>query len=454
MSIPVQPQRANSKGMRPFHPLAEIFPLMEGEEFDQLVASVKASNGPREQIIVYEGMILDGRNRAHACEVAGIEPRYTPLRPEIDPVAFVIDKNLRRRHLNESQRGLVASRLANMVVGGKETNSANLQDCKPISRADAARLLNVSERTVASAAKVRDDASRELVAAVERGQIAVSAAEKIARLPAAAQPSAIAKALPNGARSVMSTRKHPKDDLDFSPTPPSATRALIKCVFPTMNISHASLTSVHEPACGEGHMAEVLREFFPIVTATDIHDYGYGDAVQDFLDDKFEVDADWIITNPPFNKKAEQFALKAIEQARVGVAIFARLQWLETIGRYERLFRDHPPTQIAFFCERIPLHMGRWEPNGRTATAYIWLVWVKGRAPRAPFWIPPGQRDACARHDDVERFTVSPVVKKEHCIQPATSSPIQADASSASVPSDDDGLGIPAFLRIGDPACT
>ncbi len=175
--------------------------------------------------------------------------------------------------------------------------------------------------------------------------------------------------------------------------------------------------------------------------------------MQNFLDDKFEIDADWVITNPPFNKVAETFVLKAIEQARVGVAIFARLQWLETIGRYERLFRDHPPTQIAFFCERVPLHMGRWEPDGRTATAYIWLVWIKGRVPRAPFWIPPCQREACARPDDVERFTKSPVIKKEHHLERATSSVIPVASGVVPLQSDN-GLDIPAFLRVGDPACT
>lgn len=320
---------------RQFHPLANIFPLLEGEEFDQLVTSIKASGGPRETIVLYEDMILDGRNRARACEVAGIEPSYTSF-CGADPLAFVLDKNLHRRHLDDRQRASVAGKIASLSHGGDRS--------KPpiggLSIEKSAEIMNVAPRQAERARVVHQQGGPEVRQALDRGELAVSAAEEIARLPPEAQPEAIVKALPNGARNIMASRKHPKDDLDFSPTPPSATRALIQYVFPTMKISHASLTSVHEPACGEGHMAEVLREFFPIVTATDIHDYGCGDAVQDFLDDKFEVDADWIITNPPFNKKAEQFALKAIEQARVGVAIFARLQWLETIGRYERLFRD------------------------------------------------------------------------------------------------------------------
>jgi len=450
MSVAVQTQNANFEGILPFHPLADIFPLMNGVEFEQFSASIRESGGPREPIAIYEGKILDGRNRARACEAAGVKPQYTHLPSSTDPVAFVIDKNLRRRHLNESQRALAAAKLATMPQGART-------DLSPIgekSQTQAARLLNVGKRSVERASKVHNDGISELQQAVERGEIAVSAADEIARLPADAQPEAITRALPNGARAIMGSRKHPKNDHDYSPTPPPATRALIECVLPAMNISEASLTSVHEAACGEGHMAEVLREYFQVVTATDIHDYGYGDAVQDFLADNFAIDADWFITNPPFGDKAERFALKALEQARVGVAIFTQLRWLETIGRYERLFRDHPPTQIAFFCERVPLHMGRWRPGGSTATAYIWLLWIKGMAPRAPFWIPPGQRKLRSRPDDIERFTASPVIKKAHCIERVAFSSRSSPAGIAQLPADDGGLNIPDSLRIGHPANT
>jgi len=96
--------------------------------------------------------------------------------------------------------------------------------------------------------------------------------------------------------------------------------------------------------------------------------------------------------------------------------MFVRLQWLESVGRYETIFRDHPPTLIAFFAERVNLCKGRWEPDGTTATAYIWLVWIKGAAPRPPFWIPPGQREALTQPDDAERFTAHPVIKKQHML--------------------------------------
>jgi hypothetical protein len=98
----------------PFHPLADIFPLMEGAEFDALVADIKA-HGLREHIVLYEGKILDGRNRYRACLEAGVEPLISnfehmrPAREGISPESFAVSQNLHRRHLTaEQKRELIA----------------------------------------------------------------------------------------------------------------------------------------------------------------------------------------------------------------------------------------------------------------------------------------------------------------------------------------------------------
>jgi hypothetical protein len=106
-----------------FHPLADLFPLMEGDEFDALVADIKA-NGLREQIVLYEGKVLDGRNRYRALRALGVSPVDIPRHPfgsfcgrdalpardpGRDPAGFVASRNIHRRHLSaEQKRELIA----------------------------------------------------------------------------------------------------------------------------------------------------------------------------------------------------------------------------------------------------------------------------------------------------------------------------------------------------------
>jgi ParB-like chromosome segregation protein Spo0J len=94
----------------PFHPLADRFPPIEGVEFDELVADIKA-NGLIEPIVMLDGMILDGRNRYRACVAADVEPTFRPFTGD-DPAAYVISANIHRRHLTaEQKRDLIAERI-------------------------------------------------------------------------------------------------------------------------------------------------------------------------------------------------------------------------------------------------------------------------------------------------------------------------------------------------------
>lgn len=150
-------------------------------------------------------------------------------------------------------------------------------------------------------------------------------------------------------------------------------------------------------------MARVLTDYFDDVWSSDIHDYGYGH-VADFLDPVGAARwADWIITNPPF-RLGEQFALTALDRARVGVALFVRTAFLESVGRYGSLFKPHPPAYVFQFTERVPLFRGRLNQHGSTATAYCWVVWLKLNAqPRSTVfrWIPPC-RKALEREGDYD----------------------------------------------------
>ena len=214
----------------------------------------------------------------------------------------------------------------------------------------------------------------------------------------------------NTSSAVMAQRIEPRDSLDFFPTPPWATRALMEHVLKPHWDDFDELNA-WEPAAGEGHMAEVLREYFRHVHASDVHDYGRGYAVGSFTGEGADTArcprvADWVITNPPFNL-AEAFLRRAQAVARRGIALLVRMAWLETGERYREIFSRTPPSQVALFAERVPMAKGRWDPKGSTATAYAWVIW------RVPFhesedthlvWIPPGQRQALTRTDDVRRF--------------------------------------------------
>ena len=98
-----------------FHPLANIFPLIEGKEYAELVEDIR-QHGLHEPIVLFEDAILDGRNRYRACLDAGETPEFLEYDGD-DPIGYVISLNLRRRHLNESQRSMVAAKLATLRVG-------------------------------------------------------------------------------------------------------------------------------------------------------------------------------------------------------------------------------------------------------------------------------------------------------------------------------------------------
>ena len=144
-------------------------------------------------------------------------------------------------------------------------------------------------------------------------------------------------------------------------------------------------------------MVRPLAEYFRLVHASDVHDYGCGYEVQDFLWPSNQS-ADWIIVNPPFRLGCD-FALTALDRAKVGVAMLVRTAFLESIGRYERLFSHHRP-EVLQFTERVPMFKGRLDPKGSTATAYCWLVWASPR-PGGMHWIPPC-RKALERPGDYE----------------------------------------------------
>lgn len=174
-----------------FHPYAEIFPLIEGDDFDALVGDIKA-HGLQEKIVRYGGKVLDGRNRFLACQKAKVKPQYREFKGnDAQALSFVVSANVQRRHLTESQRAMAAAKIANMKQGSR-TDLAS-RDAK--SQSDAAEEMDVSRSSVQRAKKVVDRGSKALQDAVESGEVPLKKAASVVDLPKTEQLAA-AKAKP------------------------------------------------------------------------------------------------------------------------------------------------------------------------------------------------------------------------------------------------------------------
>lgn len=189
------------------HPVAAIFPLMTGDEFDSLRLDIK-EYGQHEPIWLHEGQIIDGRNRYRACRALGLEPVTREWDGEGSLVAFVMSQNLHRRHLNASQRALIAQdALPHLEAEAKErqrahggtapgrrnTPSINGVSVPRSAAEDAAALVGVSSSYVHMAKNLMRD-QPESVEAVRRGEMSLSSAKR------EVQP-----ALPDGRPRVLKT---------------------------------------------------------------------------------------------------------------------------------------------------------------------------------------------------------------------------------------------------------
>lgn len=234
--------------------------------------------------------------------------------------------------------------------------------------------------------------------------------------------SSVLERMQNTSHAVMAQRSEPKTSLDDFPTPPWATRALVEHIIRDPEISSQSCL---EPACNRGFMSFVLEEYFGEVTSSDIFDYGYGQ-VQEFLGGSYQEDSfDWVVTNPPF-KMAEDFFFEARRVARVGVALLTRTVFIESVGRYNRLFSKYPPTYFAQFSERVPMVKGRIDKKASTATGYSWLLWDLRQPQIAPqlTWVPP-----CRKSLELDGDYDLPVRKVVSKVKPEKKSKTKAKAA-------------------------
>ncbi len=159
-----------------------------------------------------------------------------------------------------------------------------------------------------------------------------------------------------------------RPDDDHYPTPRAAIIPLMRTL--------ALPPHIWEPACGEGHIAETMRDYGYQVEATTLVDRGYGETGIDFLTER-EARAKVIITNPPFSLD-EEFVLHAMSLGVDLAIFFLSIKWLCGGDRYRRIMGPTPPCLVMPFIERIKFFAGdtpEADQPGWNTQDFAWFVW-------------------------------------------------------------------------------
>jgi len=173
------------------HPAAELFPMIPDSDFDAFVEDIRV-NGQMEPVVLdADGRLLDGRNREKACRRLGVQ--VTTRRYDGDnPLQFVISHNLRRRHLTDSQRAMIAAELATLAVGTNRF-SVGPPDGGPITQAAVKSLMQVSDGSLYRARVIQRDGTPELRALAKEASVPLETAARVARTTPAEQDAYVAK---------------------------------------------------------------------------------------------------------------------------------------------------------------------------------------------------------------------------------------------------------------------
>jgi len=162
--------------------------------------------------------------------------------------------------------------------------------------------------------------------------------------------------------------KEQRETYDYYSTDPLAVDYLLK--YETFD------DNIWECACGEGNISKRLEHYGYNVRSTDLIYRGFGEEKPvNFLMESKQFNGD-IITNPPYSLALE-FVQKALSLSKRKVAMFLKLQFIETKRRYINLFSKFPPSVIYVFVKRIKCYKNNEKTTYGGAICYCWFVWDK-----------------------------------------------------------------------------
>ena len=201
----------------------------------------------------------------------------------------------------------------------------------------------------------------------------------------------------NGLLNGYKKNNKEREELDYYATP----TAEVVNILETLNYDFSG-KSILEPCIGGGHMVAGIQMYLnthnqiaAALKGTDFKDRDFRSNIWelqyglDFLADDYPIDnVDVIIMNPPY-ATIEPFLIRALEIAQDKLIVLCRTQVLEGAGRYDKIFKDNPPTDVYQYVDRIQCWKGGIKPTGSSAQAYCWLVWDKKVPAAAPklHWI-------------------------------------------------------------------
>lgn len=171
--------------------------------------------------------------------------------------------------------------------------------------------------------------------------------------------------------TTMGSSKHSKtkrSENDFYSTDPSAISMLEK-------YGLLSDEKYWECACGNGNLSKKLESLGYDVYSSDLYDRGYGESGIDFLKCNKRFNGN-ILTNPPFSQ-VDDFLVKGIELAEKRLYIFGRIQVLESMKRWQRVFSKNKPTYVCPFVKRIKCYPNNKPMKYGSAISYAWFIWDK-----------------------------------------------------------------------------
>ncbi|MCI7208535.1 MAG: hypothetical protein MSA15_21390 [Clostridium sp.] len=181
----------------------------------------------------------------------------------------------------------------------------------------------------------------------------------------------------SGAQLAGGNSSTKREENDYYATAPETTKLFLDIFKEDLG------ESILEPACGEGHLAEVLKEYFPNsnIDCIDLINRGYGTGGIDFLTYNTDKKYDTVITNPPF-KYAKEFILKGLELSNRYVIMLCKIQLLEGVNRKEMFFNT-PLKYIYVHTTRQATWKNGEETDSRgkkwaTTMCLAWFVWEKG----------------------------------------------------------------------------